>query len=468
MSLGEIGDRALLEAARCWRGVAHTVPRVPPAVSCIVTGMASGLLFYEAACFGESDTQAPSMVFGRSTLCVLGGAIFLSIFYAYKRVIRLYATDDRNRQIGKPGELKSEDFGLSDERQRQEKKACQEHLKHHRFRGLEAENNYSIVSCDEATTKKLRRTFHSSLFTADAVSKLTQRAHDRAVECAEVWTAGTKAQGDVCPDEGYRRFLRRVAIESICNLPQGDVIDADLMEELDTLVASIFSGATKPASGWNEFMNLVGKIEGSFVHTMNTDKLPALTVMGMVRISFEATLSNTSELINKVIEQCAKNPGITKTARREIAAKVAGGETLPNAIRNSTEIRKILHEALRLSTPVPIALRFGQETDRIHIGKLAKYPALVGNNPGEFRPDRFEHEVQGGSPKFWPGLSFLPFGSGTHVCPGWKLSAEAATQLLGVLLYSYEFSQDPNSVNDAIAVRRATESWSSRVWTACF
>ncbi len=476
MSLTGIGTRALLESAICLVRVQYVVytvaksrvGRVLPSIDQIIAAVGGGLLAYGAGS-EESDAQSQSVPFSHLTVCVVGGALFLGVCCVVNGLNWARSTARWNWNFRKSNGLNPGIFGPNEEEQRQLQKRTKETLKPHRFHGITGQvhtdpqflgavpnvkPNDVIFSCDEAMTKKLRRFFHGVLFTKDAVSRLTQRAHDQAVECAEEWVLKTKEQGYAYTGKGEDRLFRRVFIELICNLPKGKVIDPDLMDKLDAMAANIReSSGLDMQNNLEEFVQTIGQVEGSFVHKMNVDGLRPEAVKAMVFISLGATLQNTGTPIQEAIVQCVMKPSIGDKARQEIAEKIAGGETLPNAIRNSAEIRKILHEALRMDPPVRNIDRIERVGDLVNIRDLSRYPGLVGKKPNEFRPDRFDREVQGGSPKFWPSLAFLPFGSGTHVCPGWKLSAEIATQLLGVLLYSYELKQDSTKFSGRVALQ---------------
>lgn len=125
--------------------------------------------------------------------------------------------------------------------------------------------------------------------------------------------------------------------------------------------------------------------------------------------------------------------------KEELDDLMSQGRSYWEAVDQSVRIESFLVEALRL---VPVVghidrSRLSNPGDRkfsVSIDRLARLPKLVGDEPLEFRRDRYLNRQV----NHWPSHQFLPFGYGPHHCPAWFLYKATAKRFLGMLVTLFD------------------------------
>lgn len=114
----------------------------------------------------------------------------------------------------------------------------------------------------------------------------------------------------------------------------------------------------------------------------------------------------------------------------------------------------ILHEVLRLYTPVPYLQRYTQcETKlgnmTIPAGVQLELPFMLihydrkhWENPEEFNPERFSEGVSKASIN--DQVAFFPFGWGPRICLGQNLALIEAKIALAMILQHFSFQLSPS------------------------
>jgi len=193
--------------------------------------------------------------------------------------------------------------------------------------------------------------------------------------------------------------------------------------------------------------------DGSFVSVLRERGLSELQIKTTVLLMYIAGFETTSGVLNYLLWQL----GMNEEYQRKILAEINGMEgSLTEIAMGSETLDKAVAEALRLFTPAYLLSRQPSKnlvceiTDKdgnVHREKLAKGQPLlytptfaardpaVFENPDEFNPDRFKS-----SPV---NLSWLPFSSGVHACPGQAIGKRQILLLVAALVKKYTISSFP-------------------------
>ena len=160
----------------------------------------------------------------------------------------------------------------------------------------------------------------------------------------------------------------------------------------------------------------------------------------------------TSGLLSFALYELLKNPEVLATAYDEVD-RVLGSDlgVLPTyaQVRQLGYIDQILHETLRLWPTAPAFSRHPYEDTVLGGGypiakdvvclvltpMLHRDPAVWGDDPERFDPDRFSPENE----EKIPPNAFKPFGTGKRACIGRQFALQEANLVLGMLLQRFEF-----------------------------
>lgn len=172
---------------------------------------------------------------------------------------------------------------------------------------------------------------------------------------------------------------------------------------------------------WEALMNLDLKSEG-----LSPDQAIGFTENLRINVKL------ITDLIHRAIHYYSLNPEWQEKSYQRIEQLASTPEVLNDVIV------KMVLEALRFDDSVAPPKR-GDKT--VDTNKYRFDKDLVGPNAGRFDPNRLE-EV----PKFLPGLSYVPFGGGPNICPGWRLTLYVSVQFLTVLLSFYRIEHPDNTL----------------------
>lgn len=169
---------------------------------------------------------------------------------------------------------------------------------------------------------------------------------------------------------------------------------------------------------------------------------------------FTAATDTTAISVEWAIAELFNNPKVLKKAQEEVD-KVIGKERLvcESDGPNLSYIHAIIKETMRLHPPIPMIIRKGTE-DCVVGGKMIEKGTILcvniwamgrdqkiwGNNPLEFKPERFLEGGEGSEIDI-KGHHFelLPFGSGRRGCPGMPLAMRQLPTIIGALVQCFEW-----------------------------
>lgn len=163
----------------------------------------------------------------------------------------------------------------------------------------------------------------------------------------------------------------------------------------------------------------------------------------------------TSGLLSFASYLLLKNPAVLEKARK-IVDEVLGSE-LPRAehLAELRYIEQILMESLRIWPTAPayavhpledtlVAGKYAVKTTDtilVLIPSLHRDPTVWGDDPEEFRPERFEPE----NAERLPPNAWKPFGNGARACIGRPFAMQEAQLVLSMLLQRFDFVLDDPS-----------------------
>src|SRR5258707_2463421 len=156
----------------------------------------------------------------------------------------------------------------------------------------------------------------------------------------------------------------------------------------------------------------------------------------------------------------AQHPEVEAKLDQELRRVVGGEVANANHLSMLTYVERVLKESMRLYPPAWLIGR--TPTERVVIGgypvergaSLAICSYVFHRNPNvfpepeRFIPDRFEQEP--------PRYTYLPFGSGAHVCIGGSFAMLEMALILVTVLQNYRFelvADHPIEVNPLITLR---------------
>ncbi|RCH83429.1 cytochrome P450-dit2 [Rhizopus stolonifer] len=176
---------------------------------------------------------------------------------------------------------------------------------------------------------------------------------------------------------------------------------------------------------------------------------------------FFAGHDTTAAGMSFAIGQLARHQEIQKKAREEVVSVLGDHvEDIPSieSIKKMPYLDAIVKETLRLNSPITKTLPRIAARDVAVDGLLIPQGTLVDvdiaathmseanySDPFEFKPERFLESADVTSTK--QGLSYVPFGYGSHVCIGQNFSLVEQRVFLAMLLRKFEWTLALDSVH---------------------
>ncbi|KAK6129777.1 hypothetical protein DH2020_036484 [Rehmannia glutinosa] len=164
---------------------------------------------------------------------------------------------------------------------------------------------------------------------------------------------------------------------------------------------------------------------------------------------FAAGTETSSTTIDWTMTELMRNPRVMAKAQAEVRKIFKGGKIIEeNDVQKLKYLKLVIKETLRLHPPAPIIFRASREEREINGYTIpAKIRVLVNvwgmqrdpkywTNPGNFEPERFENQALdfvGGD------FQYIPFGSGSRMCPGMTFGLANIELPLAQLLYSFNW-----------------------------
>nr|CAB3497466.1 unnamed protein product [Digitaria exilis] len=176
-------------------------------------------------------------------------------------------------------------------------------------------------------------------------------------------------------------------------------------------------------------------------------------IKGLLSNVFTASVDTSSVTMVWAMAELIRRPAMMKKVQEEIRAAVGdkAERVHHDDLPKLRYLKMVVKETLRLHPAVPLLLP--RETLR-HVGicgydvpaktrvlvnawAIGRDPAIWGNNPEVFDPDRFD-----GSDTDFNGAHFelLPFGAGRRMCPGMAMGLATVTFTLANLLYCFDWA----------------------------
>lgn len=237
----------------------------------------------------------------------------------------------------------------------------------------------------------------------------------------------------------------KFAVDTFSNFLSSKFLSIKVDEEDLKKASQIFREATEEARKKSDLAKEMDK----------DDRFTEVQMEMMIFTLFFAGVDNSSVSMTYLILKLAQNPELQIRIRKELEE----GE--------SKLLKSCLAESLRMFTPVHGITRVSRDDLILDVtnekgGKVTRYiekgerlapcptfaarNPLLYDNPDTFNPERFLDEDLTKLHK----LPWLPFGSGTHVCPGWTLfEAEKmlfTEQLLKTFILSTDIKGEPKQI----------------------
>jgi cytochrome P450 family 20 subfamily A len=265
-----------------------------------------------------------------------------------------------------------------------------------------------------------------------------------------------------------------LTIKSMCRSSLGDIFSND--NEVKTISTAYHKcwgemesrlGGDFPEEGSEKeqqfekdkelFYGLVKRIVDARKNSSDTSKdLPFIDALLSAHLPEEATHADVvSYLIGGfhtsgyfmvwILYYLGRHPEVQEKVYREIVSVLGDGEVTFDAVKDLKYLRQVQDEVLRLSTLAPYAARFSEDditvggypipamTPIVHALGVVSADEKIWSSPEEFNPDRFAPEaVAMRQPN-----SFVPFGFGKRICPGYIFSYIEVATFLAMLLRKY-------------------------------
>ncbi|KAL9253739.1 Cytochrome P450 72A397-like protein [Drosera capensis] len=242
------------------------------------------------------------------------------------------------------------------------------------------------------------------------------------------------------------------------------------MKQLDTEIQSLVKGviykrkqeieAGKPAKD-----DLLGILLGSAFseqqnHGQNKKQNPGLTVKEVIdecKLFYFAGQETTSVLLSWTMILLGKHQDWQERARAEVLT--AFGKTKPtfDGLNHLKIVTMILHEVLRLYSPVTeIQRKAGHDIQlddlSLPAGVIVSTPIILahhdpkywGEDAMEFNPERFADGISNATNG---NNSFFPFGWGPRICLGQNFALAEAKLALTMILQRFAFQLSPSYVH---------------------
>ncbi|MDP1835308.1 MAG: cytochrome P450 [Chlamydiales bacterium] len=189
---------------------------------------------------------------------------------------------------------------------------------------------------------------------------------------------------------------------------------------------------------------LFGDSEKNFSGLLLEHGLSKNETVGLVLLGRGAS-DQIVPVITEAVARLSERSNLRSEILKEIDDLIAQGHSEPEAVQLSQRLRSVCMESLRFHHTTSILRRIRNDTETNEVvnghrlqpndtvvvepARFAKNPKIVGENPQEFNPNRWIKEGT-----FWPNLPFLPFGSGRHMCPGWRLAVTQIVQMVYLMI----------------------------------
>ncbi|MCW5746194.1 MAG: cytochrome P450 [Alphaproteobacteria bacterium] len=169
-----------------------------------------------------------------------------------------------------------------------------------------------------------------------------------------------------------------------------------------------------------------------------------------VAVMLLAGHETSASALSWLLRQLAGDPGLQDRLREEIAQSA---EPAAGVAADTTLMKSVINEVLRLYPPIPIYARDATATETIE-GQSVRAGALVLISPWvihrhtqlwddarTFNPDRFRSSSTNDA-----AGRFLPFGSGPRACPGSRFAMVEMHAILTGLLQAFRIRPLPGAV----------------------
>lgn len=189
-------------------------------------------------------------------------------------------------------------------------------------------------------------------------------------------------------------------------------------------------------------------------HPVTGERLSDENIRRQVITFLVAGHETTSGALSFALHYLALHPDIAARARAE-ADRIwpDGAEPSYEQVAKARYLRRVLDESLRLWPTAPAFSREALADTELAGGHLVRRggwalvltlmlhrdPAVWGERPDDFDPDRFLPEAV----RARPPHVFKPFGTGARACIGRQFALHEAVLVLGLLLRRYDLHPDP-------------------------
>uniref|UniRef100_A0ACD5TAK6 Uncharacterized protein n=1 Tax=Avena sativa TaxID=4498 RepID=A0ACD5TAK6_AVESA len=220
----------------------------------------------------------------------------------------------------------------------------------------------------------------------------------------------------------------------------------EMMEFIDTIVQEHQKNSSTTDD--DDFLHVLLRIqkEGKLDPPLTDDDIKTVIVD-----IFIASSETSSTVMQWAMAELMRNPRVMRKAREEVR-RVLGGKNVVTEenLGGLRYLDLVIKEALRLHPPATLLIPRECRTPcqvlgfdvpagmmvMVNAWAIGRDPAHWGDQPEEFRPERFE---DGGIDFKGTDFQYIPFGAGRRMCPGMAFGLANMELALASLLYHFDW-----------------------------
>ncbi len=287
---------------------------------------------------------------------------------------------------------------------------------------------------DEGTLERLPVSSELSRLTVDIVSECLFRTRFTAAESAEFTLLFFRYQFQASP----LRLFPWVGTKVFAPVRQARQmrIAVRMRALMRTRFVTALRDPSSPAAS-SPFALAVAERERAGESPLSDERL-----LDEVAVMLLAGHETSASALSWLLRELACDTDLQRRLRQDI---LQAGETASRAGAETSLVRSVINEVLRLYPPIPLYARDAASSDTledtpIRRGAMILVPSWVihrhaslWDDPGSFKPDRFLSLSASDT-----STRFLPFGSGPRACPGSRFAMAEMQALVGGIVRAFQ------------------------------